>query len=217
MAKAKTETSPEYVLGIYKDYLLQNGDLPHKINDLAKFSNRSYEEIRKHFSTIEAIEIAVIVAYFTKSTALLTADEKFETFSNKEKHLAFLYTLIEKVSADEIFVQDMLRWKKNDLKFMSKLANAIMNIELNWTQGESWGSDTLNRFGINPKKSASINHAIACIYFWMKDESTEKTDTDAFIEKSSDVLFRIGDTSTLESIFDFGKFVFSRKSNFKMN
>jgi ubiquinone biosynthesis protein COQ9 len=64
---------------------------------------------------------------------------------------------------------------------------------------------------VNPKKAAIINHAMSVILFYLNDHSDESQDTDAFIEKTTDLLFKLSDTSTLTSMFDLGKFLIQRK------
>jgi len=53
---------------------------------------------------------------------------------------------------------------------------------------------------------------MSVLWFYTNDRSEDKQDTDAFIEKTSDLLFRLTDTSTLTSIFDLGKFMITRKN-----
>ena len=53
------------------------------------------------------------------------------------------------------------------------------------------------------------------IKFWLKDESPSFEKTDAFIEKSTAAGFEVLNLTQIESVIDFGKFLF--KDTFKMN
>jgi len=47
--------------------------------------------------------------------------------------------------------------------------------------------------------------------YWIKDDSERFEMTDAAIEKAVNLSFQLISSGTLDSILDFGKFVFARK------
>ena len=96
---------------------------------------------------------------------------------------------------------------------MLKLQSTLGKIELSWGEIEGWKPEILEKLKLNPKQSILINHSLSCIVFYLKDKSNEKQDTDAYIEKTTDLLFKLSDTSTLNSMLDLGRFMFSRTKN----
>jgi hypothetical protein len=53
--------------------------------------------------------------------------------------------------------------------------------------------------------------ALFVLRYWIKDDSDRFEMTDAAIEKAVNLSFQLISTGTIDSILDFGKFVFARK------
>jgi hypothetical protein len=53
--------------------------------------------------------------------------------------------------------------------------------------------------------------ALFVLQYWVKDDSERFEMTDAAIEKAVNLSFQLISSNTLDSILDFGKFVFTRK------
>lgn len=212
MAKKKKAFDKYAWVAAYKSYLLQKGELPEKAMQLAEFAEQSFENFRSCFTSLQQLETAVILLYFKQAHELLLADEQFEDYSPKEKQLAFLYVLIEKAGDDVLFLQAFHEEKRWDKSFAIRLMRMLNEHKLAWGASDHWGADKLAKAGINPKQMALINQALSALVFFLRDDSEDKQDTDAYIEKSTDLLFRLTDTSTIKSAFDFGKFLLSRKS-----
>ncbi|MGD1846691.1 MAG: hypothetical protein ACFB10_14985 [Salibacteraceae bacterium] len=210
MAKKKKAFDKLQWIAAYKSFVLEKGELPATVRELAEMAGQTFPDFKKQFTDLRQLETAVIALYFKEANDLLMADEKFEEYSNKEKQLAFLYVMIEKAGADEVFLQEFQRLKKTDRGFAVRLMRFLNRQELSWAE-LSWGASTAERVGINPKQAALIQHALSTLMFFLKDYSEEKQATDAYIEKTTDVLYRLTDTSTVRSMVDLGKFLFSRR------
>lgn len=210
MAKKKKAFSKRKWISAYKDFLLQRGMLPKTELELIEFAGKSFEAFRKKFSKLEHLETAVIRLYFKEAHELLVADAMFHEYSNKDKQLAFLYVLIEKATEDKIFLQEFQRAKKWDQSFAIRLLHSLNAQELAWAS-MNWNAAPIKQVGINPKQMVLIQHALSAMAFFLRDTSKGHEDTDAYIEKSTDVLFKLTDTSTLRSMVDLGRFLFSRK------
>lgn len=211
MGKKKKAFSKYKWIKAYKNYVLEHGELVDRVKDLADFAGQSRKDFKQQFNSLVQLEAAVILLYFKKANDLLVADKKFHTYSSKDKQLAFLYVLIEQVSGDEVFLHEFQHLKMWDKSFAIRLYKMLHDQELGWSNTMSWGDGAFEKLGINPKKSALIHHALTTIAFFLKDDSHEKQDTDAYIEKTTDLLFRLTDTSTIRSVVDLGRFLVSRR------
>ncbi|MEM9022475.1 MAG: hypothetical protein AAGB22_01945 [Bacteroidota bacterium] len=212
MAKKQKTFDKVAWVGAYKDYVLHHGERPAPFKSLAEFADQPYANLLACFDSLELLEAAVVLLYFKQTNELLEADEKFEAHSDKEKHLAFLYVLMEKTQEEEVFLKEFQRLKRWDQRFAMSLFRMLNAQEFEWTAPSGWGSATLDRLHIRPRQTALIHHALTVMAYSLRDQSAEKQDTDAFIEKSTDVLFRITDSGTLRSVVDLGKFLMSRNA-----
>jgi len=214
MAKQKkSKIDPRVQLvQLYKSYVTTHSELPKSIKDLIKFGEMDFKDFKSNFKSLEELEIALVLWYFKQSDDLLSADKEANEWDQKDKHTAFLYLLIEQASQDDVFLSELVHAKKNSPSFMRQFAMTLNAQQFEALSHEGKTTEVFERIGLNPKKSALTNHAMSVLWFYTNDRSEDKQDTDAFIEKTSDLLFRLTDTSTLTSIFDLGKFMITRKN-----
>lgn len=209
---AKKDKAPgrDKILDVYRQYFMEFGELPDQLKTFNDYGGWTYESFRRTFTNLAAVEIEVILDYFKKAANAVGNDEQFEAFDLRDKHLAYLYTCVEHFNKDDIFLGDMLHLKKTDGMFWKRFIQAMWSLEFPWADSAGWSVGPLPKIGMNSYKAALVQHSMGTLLFWTKDSSEEGEDVDAFIEKSTDVLFRLTDPGTLNSVFDFGKFMFSR-------
>ena len=116
------------------------------------------------------------------------------------------------MSKDEAFLHEFIDHKKSSSTFTTKFMYVFNKQDFEAIRTDGKMTEVFDKISTNPKKAALTNHALGVIIFYLRDKSEDKQDTDAFIEKTSDLLFRLTDTSTLQSIFDLGKFMATRKN-----
>ncbi|MEX2596880.1 MAG: hypothetical protein WEC59_08115 [Salibacteraceae bacterium] len=213
MSRKKKEKDPRIeLIDLYKNYVNKYGEPPHVLKNLLHHSEITFNEFKSHYSSLLELECAIVTWYFKRADNLISADKEAASLSKKDMHLAFLYVLIDQIQDDEVFMDTLLRFKRKDPEFLKQLMKTINAQPLKVMNSEGRISELFEKININPKKTALINHSFSVAYFFLKDRSNDKQDTDAFIEKSTDLLFKLTDTSTLTSLIDLGKFMFSRKS-----
>jgi len=194
----------------YKDYVLQYGETANDTKDLLHFTEQPFVQFGELFDELEELEVHLIVDYFANALKVLDKDKELKEMEVKDQHLAFLYLLMELIAKDDLFLRIFKRAKQGDSNFFMRLQKGLNQQELSWAKLKNWRPDFIDELNINPKRSLLINHAISCMLFSIEDKSKDKQDTDAYIEKTTDLLFKLTDTSTLHSFLDLGKFMYSR-------
>lgn len=215
MADNHTTLTREETIGAYREYLFANGELPADLKTLMDFGGWDYREFRKVFRRLSDLETAIIAGYFQRVNDLVSEDENFLDFTLRDKHLTFLYTLVEFLNQDEILAADLLLGKKLAPFFWKELFDIMKQMELPWLKKIQWQFSLLKNVGKSAYQVILIKHSLAVMMFWANDQSAEKEDTEALIEKSADLLFRLTDISTATSAFDLGKFLFTRSAVLK--
>lgn len=195
----------------YKEYALHHGELVNSIKQLIQFKDRSFVDFRKQFEDLGDLELKIIIQYFEKALKSIAKDDNYHELNQKDQHLAFLYLLIENIEEDEIFLEILIKSKSKDGHFILSMQKKLQKLEIDWSRLKGWRPDIVDKLNFNPKQTLFVNHALSCIWFYLKDRSEDKQDTDAFIEKTTDLMFKVTDTSTLQSMLDFGKFMYSRR------
>lgn len=213
MAK-KTVTKNSIQKG-YQDFLLEEGKKPETVRIFTKYLKISDDDFYKHFGSLKNIESSIWDGYYNKTLEVVLNDPDFEEMNGREKHLSFLYTLLEVVKSDRSYILFKLEGKKPH-----ELPSELNNTQKIITQSDI---DWAKTFEFLPEKAQSATHAaykrvlwshsIAMMLFWVKDDSGDATDTDVFIEKSTRTAFDIGELPALDSILDLSKF-FLQKMGF---
>ncbi|WP_019986898.1 TetR/AcrR family transcriptional regulator [Rudanella lutea] len=94
----------EKIRKAYTEYVLENGIQPPSVYQFAKKLKLPEAEFYNHYSSFDAIEADIWLAFFTEARQTVEADETYQTYSVREKLLAFYYTWIELLKAQRSFV-----------------------------------------------------------------------------------------------------------------
>ena len=214
MTKKKTET-PEDIVSAYMNYALEHGERPKSIYLFAKHLGIKESEFYEQFGSFEMIEKAIFKAFYDNTKALLDQNEEFQNFDAQNKLLSFYFTFFEVMKANRSYVVFALENEKNKLKFLSTLSELkkafhefIQEIEIETIDFKQEKMEKFKNQGISEWTWAQL---LFTIKFWLEDGSAGFEKTDVFIEKSITTGFALLDSSTLNSVFDLGKFLFKEK------
>ena len=196
----------------YQDYLLEEGKKPETVRVFTKFLKITDDDFYKHYGSLKNIESSIWGDYFNKTLDIIQKDPDFEEMSPREKHLSFLYTMLEIVKPDRSYMLFKLEGKKpHDLPVELKLTQKIITqSDIDWAKTLDFLPGKAQDATQSAYKRVLWSHAIATLLFWVKDDSGDAKDTDAFIEKSTRTAFDIGELPALDSIIDLSKFFLQR-------
>ena len=94
----------EKIRKAYTEYVLENGRQPISVFQFAKKLKLAEAEFYNYYASFDAIEADVWLAFFSESKRTVEADGTYQTYSVREKLLAFYYTWIELLKAQRSFV-----------------------------------------------------------------------------------------------------------------
>ncbi len=210
MPRKKKTIQKADIITAYKNSYLNTGTFPESIKTIADENEWSFIEVRKHYENIKELQSNIVISYFVNAQEKIGQGEDFQSFELKDKHLTFMYVLSSLFEEDNIFLIDFVREHKKNLSFWHQISKKLNHLPVDWADEVHWKIDLLKKIEAPSYKSALIKHGLGMLAFWTKDKSAEKEDTDAFIEKSTQVFFQFSDPSVFNNLFDFGKFMFSR-------
>ncbi len=214
MAKKKKEI-PADIIAEYMNYVLENGAQPKSIYAFSQQLGIKESEFYDQFGSFEMVEKTIFKTFFVNTKALLEKDKEFQTFDAQNKLISFYYTFFEVLKANRSYVVFALENKKNKLKLLSTLSGLkkvfhkfIQEIEIETLDFKEEKMEKFKEYGLSEWTWAQL---LFTIKFWLEDGSAGFEKTDVFIEKSITTSFALLDSSTLESVFDLGKFLFKEK------
>ena len=119
----------EKIRKAYTEYVLENGRQPTSVFQFAKKLKLAETEFYNYYASFDAIEADVWLAFFNDAKRTVEADTTYQTYSVREKALAFYYTWIEMLKAQRSFVvysYDRLKGTADDMATSSSAGRAGM-------------------------------------------------------------------------------------------
>lgn len=213
---AKKTVSKKSIQTAYQDYLLEHGKKPETVRVFTKFLGIEDEAFYKYYGSLDTIETTIWEDYYIMTLNTIHKDPEFEEMTPREKHLSFLYTMIEIIRPDRSYILFKLANKKlGDLpKELKKAQKVITGSEsIDWAKTFQFLPERAKETTQAAYKRVLSGHTLSLLFFWVKDDSPESKETDIFIEKSTRTVFDIGELPALDSIIDLSKF-FIQKMGF---
>ena len=214
MTKKKVETVTE-IVSEYMKYVLEHGERPKTIYAFAKHLKIKESDFYDLVGSFDRIEKEIFKTFFTNAKSLLEKDVEFQSFDAKNKLLSFYYTFFEVLKANRSYVVYALSTEKNKLKLLSTLSELKKAFQ-DFIQEIGIESMDINIEKLEKVMSKGLHEwtwaqLLFTLKFWLDDDSPGFEKTDVLIEKSIHTSFALMNKSTLDSVFDLGKFLFKEK------
>jgi len=213
---AKVKDTKHKIIDGYIDHVLQHNEAPASVYKFSKDIGIEEKEFYEYFGSFRGIDQKIWNEFFDETHQKLLAEEVYANYSAREKLLAFYYTLLEVLINRRSFVVYSLHKGKKygpvapQLRgFRDKFEEYIKSlIESAISLGEIEDRQMLSDkyyMGFWPQ-------LLFVLHYWAKDESAKFEKTDAAVEKAVNLSFELLGKNPVDSLLDFGKFIFERKS-----
>lgn len=220
MAATKKTTTKKItssdIITAYMDHVLAHGDQPKTVYKFCKDHKIDEQEFYNHFGSFKSLQQHIWIALYESTLATLHKDKDFDGYANKDKMLSFLYTMFGNLTANRSYVTFALQEHKMMLKNLEQLKELRHKVKAFATGLIEAGNDEKTyKITKNPVQIFSEGAWLQFLFllkYWMEDSSAAFEKTDVAIEKSVKAIFDVFETTPLESILDFGKFLV--KENF---
>lgn len=197
------------------EYVLMNGKLPASVFQFMKTLNRREAEFYEHYNSFQSLEKDVWTGIFEETLIKLKSEEIYESYSAREKLLSFYYTWIEVLKNYRSYIVHTSKLSLRPDNWMSSPIKAFREPFL--TYAKSLINEGIDKNEVVKRPYLSDNYdklvwmqLMFVLKFWMDDESRGFERTDAAIEKAVNLSFDLMGNSVLDSVIDFGKFLFQK-------
>lgn len=151
--------------------------------------------MRPDFSTI-----------FNKTISTCQSDESYLQYSVREKMLAWVFTFLQNLQEDEatclvITNQSNIQWLRSSSLLILK-NNFYQYADELIFEGTNSGEIQARPFIANYYKQTLWNAVVSILYFWSKDKSEHKENTDVMVEKTIHFTFDLLAPSAIDSGID---------------
>lgn len=215
MAAKKTPITKDKIVSIYMNYRLENNDKPKSVYQFAKTNGFEETEFYSFFGTLESVEKEIFKMFLEKAKELIRKDPGYESYDMQSKMLSFYFTFFELLTANRSYVVMSLKEHQNQLKNLMQLSslrigfkNYITEIMTDEVRTQYEKFQNIQEKAI--QETAWIQFLLS-MKFWLEDDSPAFEKTDIYIEKSVKATFELMNIAPLDSLIDFGKFIFKEK------
>ena len=215
MATKKLTITKDKIVSFYMDYVLENSEKPKSVYNFAKLNNFSETEFYSFFGTIHSIEKEIFKMFLDKTVELLQKNPDYVDYDMKSKMLSFYFTFFEILTANRSYVVMILKDNNDQLKKMAQLSS-LRNSFKHYladiiTDDFRTQQERLQNFQEKTFQETSWIQLLLTLKFWLDDSSPSFEKTDIYIEKSVKATFELMNIAPIDSLIDFGKFIFKEK------
>jgi hypothetical protein len=215
MATKKTILTRDKIVSMYMNYRLENNDQPKSVYQFSKINGFEESQFYSFFGTLESVEKEIFKIFLENTVALIQKDPAYESYDMKSKMLSFYFTFFELLSANRSYVVMSLKEHQNQLKNLMQLSGLRIEFKNYITQIISdevrTQHEKFQNFQEKAIQETSWIQFLLTMKFWLEDESPAFEKTDIYIEKSVKATFELMNIAPIDSIIDFGKFIFKEK------
>ena len=215
MATKKSTITKDKIVSMYMNYVLENSEKPKSVYHFTKLNDFTETEFYAFFGTIESIEKEIFKMFTEKTIDLLNKNKEKEMYDMKSKMLSFYFTLFEILTANRSYVVMVLKEHNNQLKkltLLSSLKNSYKNFLTDIiTDDFRTQQERFQNFQEKTFLETSWIQLLLTMKFWLDDASPAFEKTDIYIEKSVKATFELMNIAPIDSLIDFGKFIFKEK------
>lgn len=209
----QTKTKPN-ILNLYMDYVLEHEKKPKSVYKFCKENNIKEETFFEAYCSFESLEKAVWSTFHNHTMGLLEKQGR-DTMSPKNQLLTYYFTLFELLSANRSYCLMVLGENKMMTTYLQQLSHLRKHIK-DFSKELIEEGNSNKAYKIFQHQDGIFSEAVwiqfmFLLRFWLKDTSAGFEKTDVAIEKSVQTAFDIFETQPLESLLDFGKFLWKEQ------
>ena len=199
----------------YIKYWLENGRQPVSVYTFCQQLEMAEPAFYEHYASFEAVERDIWRSFFEDTLEKLKDDETYKTYGVREKLLAFYFLWVQRLRESRSYI--LLQKAKYlapplHLDQLEAFRIAFYEYIRDLIKGGYVSGEVKERKFISDQYVHGFwLQALFVLQYWVKDDSEKFEMTDAAIEKAVNLSFQLISSNTLDSILDFGKFVFTRK------
>ena len=209
------ELTADKITALYMQYCLENSKKPESVYLFAKINGFAEKDFYEYFASLEVIEKQIFVSFHNLATRLIEQSAEMTGPGFRENLLTYYYTFFEILTANRSYVVFALRGEKSRLDGLLKLKEFrthfkwfIKEISAGYLKSQS---EKLRKTQQEALEEGAWVQLLVTMKFWLDDESAGFEKTDLFIEKSIRATFDLFEVTPLESVIDFGKFLFKER------
>ena len=213
--KKKYKNIKQKIFDEYSKLALEGNGQLKSVYLFCKKTNIKETEFYDHFGSLNHVRDQIFCQFYNNTYELISNPKEFSSQLPKEKLLSFYFTFFEVLKLNRSYVLLELGEVESNIQKLSIL-RGLRSLFKKFTTNliEEGNALKKSNFTKHPSKIFSEGAWIQLLFlmrFWIEDRSPGFEKTDIAIEKSVRSVFDLFDNTPLDSIVDFGKFLWEEK------
>ena len=199
----------------YSTQVLEHEKEPKSVYLFCKKNKIEETDFYKSFASLEDIKESIFSKFFDNAYMLISKEKGFDAQVPKEKLLSFYFTFFEVLLINRSYVLFILSnsgEKMQKLSSLRRFRNSFKQFASGLIeQGNTSKQSILTKHPELIFSEGAWLQLLFLLKFWLEDSSPSFEKTDMAIEKSVQTVFELFDNTPLDSVIDFGKFLWNEK------
>ncbi len=199
----------------YWNHLLLKGERPKSVYALMLSLERDEAEFYESYASLEVLEASYWQMTVDATIEVLEKDEDYAAYPADQKLLAFFYTYISHIQGSRSRLVEYFPSMKHIMAVMPTKGDRLKGMRHSFKHfAKSVVAEGVEHkiFADRKKLTEQYDrllwmHFVGVLQFYIKDESPNFQDTDAYIEKSTHFAIQAAAHGVLESGFDLLRFL----------
>jgi hypothetical protein len=214
-AAKKQLLDDDQIIKLYMTDVLENNHVAANVYLFCKNNNIEETEFYTFFSSFKSVRQTIWVRFFENALSIIEKDAAYNTYSDKNKLLAFYFTLFEILTLNRSYVMFSMKENDNGLKNLEDLKH-FRNRFKDFVAKLIHSTDETKPAALSKITKPVFSEGawlqfLFLLKFWMDDTSKGFEKTDIAIEKSVNTVVDLLDTKPLENLIDLGKFLWNER------
>lgn len=212
---SKSKITEDKIISLFMESVLEHEKVPSSVFKFCKENKITEEEFYGFFGSFDTLQKSIWTKFFDNSYGLMQKNKDYESMTNEEKMLTFFFTFFENLTLNRSYVLFIMNEHKHSMEGLMQLKGLrkkFKDFASTLIEEDNEEKDLkIFRYNVPLFSEGAWLQFLFILKFWMEDGSPGLEKTDIAIEKSVTTIFQIFETTTLEKIVDFGKFLYKEK------
>ena len=212
-SKPRSTDDAEF-LNAFTEYVQREGKRPRSFTDFCESQHFTAEQVKVRYKTLSALEKAAWLHWYEETISILADSADYKNYSARERLLSFYYTWMDTVKPLRNYMKTAPALPKLFSGvdwFLADIQKAYLRYAKEIVHLAAANEEIMKRFVLqNFYDKALWLQFLFIMNYWLKDKSEDQTKSDEVIERSVNLFFELASRNQLDSILDFGKFLFKK-------
>jgi len=214
--KRKTSSNTSFskgdLINAYMQLILESEKTPESIYKFCKDIKISESQFYEHFGSFENLQKGIWDEFIHQALTVISKSKEYQSFNKREKLLTFYFTFFEILTLNRSYILLTLKGPL-DIPQLALLRNSFQEYISALSELKTEEEEPIKHYSSKAVEELAWAQFLVILRFWIKDDSARFEKTDVMIEKTINTTFDVVDTTPINSVIDYAKFLFKETVN----